>query len=398
MNLTFTEILFWLFSAIIFYTFLGYGIVLYLCVRFKSLFTKKHPIAESFQPEITLLIAAYNEADIIDEKMKNCLSLNYPALKILWVTDGSTDNSNSILKKYPDAEVCFSPLRKGKTAALNHGLSHVTTPFVVFTDANTMLNKDAIDHIASCFRDKKVGCVSGEKRIILSEKEGASAGGEGIYWKYESKLKEWDSKLYSATGAAGELFAIRTHLFEPMPEDTLLDDFILSMRIAMKGYKIAYCKEAYACESGSEDIENESKRKVRIAAGGLQSIWRLLPLLNFFRYGIFSFQYISHRVLRWSVTPIMLFLLYPLNFVLMAEASASPVYTLLFILQTLFYISALAGFYFQNKKMKIKIFFVPMYFVFMNWSVLRAIPYLIKNKGKGSWEKAKRGIAKSIIE
>ena len=142
-----------------------------------------------------------------------------------------------------------------------------------------MLNKEAVREMVKEFSDSRVGCVAGEKRIAVDEKDQAAAGGEGFYWTYESKLKEWDSRLYSAVGAAGELFAIRTSLFEKMPEDTLLDDFILSMRIAQKGYKIAYCKSAYALEKGSADIQNEEKRKIRIAAGGLQSIKRLGNLL-----------------------------------------------------------------------------------------------------------------------
>lgn len=153
------------------------------------------------------------------------------------------------------------------------------------------------------------------------------------------KLKAWDSRLYSAVGAPGELFAIRTGLFKTMPEDTLLDDFILSLRIAMQGYKIAYCDKAYAIESGSANMYEEQKRKVRIAAGGLQSIARLKELFNIFKYGILSFQYISHRVLRWSITPILLFLLFPLNIILIM-VQETTFYKIMLILQIIFYILA----------------------------------------------------------
>lgn len=153
--------------------------------------------------------------------------------------------------------------------------------------------------------------------LPLQTRNGAAAGGEGLYWRYESTLKALDARLYSAVGAAGELFAVRRELFEEMERDTLLDDFVLSLRIAMKGYLIAYCSDAYAIESGSADMREEQKRKVRIAAGGLQSIWRLKPLLNPMRYGVLSFQYISHRVLRWSLTPILMFALLPLNIILL---------------------------------------------------------------------------------
>lgn len=132
-----------------------------------------------------------------------------------------------------------------------------------------MLNTDAIKEIVHSFSNPEVGCVAGEKRVDTQSAQGATAG-EGIYWRYESALKDLDDRLYSAVGAAGELFAIQTCLFEQMPADTLLDDFILSLRIAAKGYKIAYCKEAYATETASLNMKEEEKRKIRIAAGGLQ--------------------------------------------------------------------------------------------------------------------------------
>lgn len=299
------EILFWIGIGIVFYTYLGYGIVLYLMVKIKELFVKPRlPRLPETLPEATLLIAAYNEEAIVASKMVNCRQLDYPAdkLRLVWITDGSNDNTNERLKEYPEVTVLYQPRRQGKTAALNRALPYVNTPYVIFTDANTMLNKGAIKEIIRQFSDPRVGCVAGEKRVEIQAEQGATAG-EGIYWKYESALKRLDYRLYSAVGAAGELFAIRTSLFEQMPPDTLLDDFILSLRIAMRGYKIAYSKEAYALESASLNMREEEKRKVRISAGGLQSVWRLRGLLNIFRYGILSFQYISHRVLRWTLTP-----------------------------------------------------------------------------------------------
>ena len=310
--------LFWFGLFIVFYTYIGYGILLYLIVHIKETVKKKaiHPLPASL-PDVTLFIAAYNEEDIVRQKMENCRDLSYPSdkLRIVWVTDGSDDHTNERLAAYEDVSVFFTPERKGKTEALNRGMQYVSTPYVVFTDANTMLNTEAIKEIVRCFSNPKVGCVAGEKRVDTQSAQGATAG-EGFYWKYESALKDLDDRLYSAVGAAGELFAIQTRLFEQMPSDTLLDDFILSLRIAAKGYKIAYCKEAYATETTSLNMKEEEKRKIRIAAGGLQSVWRLRGLFNIFRYGMLSFQYISHRVLRWTLTPLMLFLLLPVNLIL----------------------------------------------------------------------------------
>ena len=380
------EILFWIGIGIVFYTYLGYGIVLYLMVKIKELFVKPRlPRLPETLPEATLLIAAYNEEAIVASKMVNCRQLDYPAdkLRLVWITDGSNDNTNERLKEYPEVTVLYQPRRQGKTAALNRAL-----PYVIFTDANTMLNKGAIKEIIRQFSDPRVGCVAGEKRVEIQAEQGATAG-EGIYWKYESALKRLDYRLYSAVGAAGELFAIRTSLFEQMPLDTLLDDFILSLRIAMRGYKIAYSKEAYALESASLNMREEEKRKVRISAGGLQSVWRLRGLLNMFRYGILSFQYISHRVLRWTLTPVVLFALLPLN--LLLACTGHTLYTVILALQLAFYLLGYLGYKMEKRNIRNKLLFIPYYFLFMNINVIRGYSYLAKHKGTGAWEKAKRG-------
>lgn len=391
------DLIFWICLAIVFYTYIGYGIVLYIMVKIKEIFNKKEDyktLTEEHLPEATLLIAAYNEETVVKEKMANCLALNYPKekLKIIWITDGSNDHTNELLSEYTQVEVLYEPERKGKTAALNRAIDYVKSPIVIFTDANTMINADAIREIAHLFTNPQVGCVAGEKRIAVKEKDNAAGGGEGLYWKYESTLKQLDGRLYSAMGAAGELFAVRTELFEKMENDTLLDDFILSMRIVAKGYKIAYCKEAYAIEGSSANIQEEQKRKIRIAAGGLQSIWRLRSLLNVFKYGIVSFQYVSHRVLRWSITPISLFALLPLNIALClgTEGYSLIVYSTILLLQILFYLTGYWGYILSRKSIKHKLLYIPYYFLFMNLNVIRGLFYLQKKKGSGVWEKAQR--------
>lgn len=397
MNATFIlEIIFWFTLFMVFYTYLGYGIILYILVKIKELFAKRTKWmlpSDNNLPEVTLFITAFNEEDVVDEKMNNSLVLDYPKdkLHIVWVTDGSNDGTNLRLQTQwgEEATVYFQPQRLGKTAAMTRGMSLIKTPLVVFTDANTMINREAIREIVLAFQDSKVGCVAGEKRIAVQSKDGAASGGEGIYWKYESTLKALDSRLYSAVGAAGELFAVRRELFEPLEPDTLLDDFILSLRIAMRGYTIAYCSNAYAIESGSANMNEEKKRKVRIAAGGLQSIWRLRSLLNPFRYGTLSFQYTSHRVLRWSVTPFLLFALLPLNIILLIT-NPTLLYGIFLGLQILFYVMGYWGYYLSNRQITYKILFIPYYFLFMNVNVLKGIKYLRRKKGNGAWEKAKR--------
>ena len=376
-----TTTLFWLCLAIVVYTYVGYGLILYLLVFIKRLAIKAKPLADITDdclPEVTLMVCAYNEEDIISEKMSNTHSLDYPAdrLHLVWVTDGSTDNTNSILSTYPDVKIVFSPERRGKSAALKHGIKEVSTEIVMMTDANTMLNPGAVREIVRLMQTPKVGCVSGEKKVMAKSDSDEAAQGEGLYWKYESTLKRLDSELYSAMGAAGELCVIRRQLMTDIPDDTLLDDFVISMEIVRMGYKIAYTSKAFAMEYGSADLHEESKRKRRIAAGGLQSSWRLRSLMNPLRHPVVAFQFVSHRVLRWTITPVCLFALIPLNTILVLSGEGI-IYTIIWILQILFYASALAG-------MKIS-----KYFVFMNLNVFRGMAYLINNTS-GTWEKAKR--------
>jgi cellulose synthase/poly-beta-1,6-N-acetylglucosamine synthase-like glycosyltransferase len=350
---------------------------------------------DSFEPEVTLFIAAYNEKEYIDLKMRNSRELDYPSnkLRIVWVTDGSNDGTPDELRKYDDLTVLHSPKRNGKIGAMNRGMAFVQTPFVVFCDANTILGKESIRRIVRLFSDPKVGCVSGEKRIFAKDKDTASGSGEGLYWKYESQLKKWDAELYSVVGAAGELFAIRTELYQEVEKDTLLDDFIISLRVAQKGYIIQYDPDAYAIESASANVKEELKRKIRISAGGIQSVYRLKSLLNIFKYGVLSFQYISHRVLRWTLAPLAILFMIPIGLVLALENGMMSfnLYAVLFWLQLLFYLAALLGWYLENRSVRLKILFVPYYFFIMNLSVFLGLRRILKNSQSVNWERAQRG-------
>ncbi|MBX7182268.1 MAG: glycosyltransferase family 2 protein [Bacteroidia bacterium] len=392
----FLQILFWVLLFLVFYTYLGYGILLFLIIKIRRLLgiKRKQSIIPNYEPEVTLFIAAYNERNYVEMKMKNSLELDYPKdkLRIVWVTDGSDDGTDQLIHSYPDATVLHKPERNGKIGAMNRGIQFVTTPLVVFSDANTMLGKESIRRIVNLFKDQKVGCVSGEKRIINKDQDTASGAGEGIYWKYESTLKKWDAEWYSVVGAAGELFAIRTELFQEVEKDTLLDDFIISLRVAQKGYTIQYDPEAYAIESASANVKEELKRKVRISAGGIQSVVRLRSLLNIFKFGTLSFQYISHRVLRWTLTPLALLFLLPINGVLAWKQGIFTInlYPILFGLQVLFYILALTGWFLENRSLRIKILFIPYYFFIMNLSVFMGFARYLKNNQSVNWERVKR--------
>ncbi|MBN2636630.1 MAG: glycosyltransferase, partial [Prolixibacteraceae bacterium] len=188
------EILFWLALFIIFYSYLGYGILLYFIIKIRRILGIAKPFTgnDDYEPEVTLFVAAYNEKDYVDEKVKNSLSMNYPQEKVkhVWVTDGSDDGTPELLRKYKGIEVYHLDKRGGKIGAMNRGMQFVKTPIVIFSDGNTNLGKESIREIVNLFRNPKVGCVSGEKRIYSKDTDAAAGAGEGLYWKYESTLKK----------------------------------------------------------------------------------------------------------------------------------------------------------------------------------------------------------------
>lgn len=379
---------------ILFYSYVGYGVLVWLILKLKSIFFSKKniPVRDPDYPGVTVIIAAYNEEGFIKEKIENTLSLDYPAdkLSILVVTDGSTDNTPEIAKKYTRVRVLHSQKRDGKIAAIHRAMDFVKMPIVVFSDANTFLNTEAIKKIVVHYQDKKTGGVAGEKKIYATNHKLSPGMGEGLYWKYESVLKKMDASLYTVVGAAGELFSIRAELYEYPGDDILLDDFIISLRICQKGYRIAYESGAFALENPSSSLQEEQKRKIRISAGGFQSIVRLKSLLNIFKYPLLSFQYISHRVLRWAVCPFLLPIVFLLNIYLVCTTQNELIYLYLLIGQLFFYGSAFAGWLFFLKNIKIKFLYIPYYFVFINISLYLGFFRYLKGRQTVLWDKANR--------
>lgn len=377
--------------ASVLYTFAGYplivGILAALKRRSKVGLHKPDP---AFEPEVSLVIPCYNEARFLDDKVRNTLALDYPGhkLDIVFVTDGSTDNSVSLLGKSRRVRVLHESERKGKAAAENRAMQHIRSPFVIFCDANTTLNRGAVRNIVRHFADEKVGAVAGEKRVVTDEKNAAPAAGEGFYWKYESWIKRQDSDLHTTAGGAGELIAFRAACFRPLEEDTILDDFVASMRVAIDGYKVVYEPEAFAAEQASFSVKEEMKRKVRIAAGAWQALFRLPQALNPFHDVLLAFIYFSHKVMRWSIAPLALALMIPAGYILHVKVGGW--FTLFWIFQQLFYLLALLGKIFEHRKLKIKLLFVPYYFVMTNYCMIAGFARFVSGKQSVKWEKARR--------
>lgn len=382
--------LFWTGLMVIFYTYLGYALVIFILSKLKRGSKRSSHLPDKDLPEVTILVAAYNEEQCIEDKITNTLSLDYPGdkLSVFFVTDGSTDNTPDIVKKFRAVKLFHDFQRKGKIHAVNRVMKYVETPIVVFSDANTLLNTQAIRNLVRHYQDERVGGVAGEKRIYKNAEDNASGSGEGFYWKYESFLKRKDAEVYSIVGAAGELFSIRTALYEAPSENVIIEDFVMSMGICAKGYRFMYEPGAYALETASASVEEEWKRKVRICAGGFQAMVKLKHLLNPFRYGILSFQYLSHRVLRWTLAPAFL------PIVLVANGWLSltgPAYYTWFLAGQLgFYLLAFLGYLLRDKKISIKGFFVPYYFLVMNLSVYAGFMRYLRGKQSVVWEKAQR--------
>lgn len=385
------EISFWLLVGIILYTYLGYGALVIILGLVKNFFfARQKIILRAEEPSVALLIAAFNEETWLKMKIENSLSLAYPKdkLKVIVITDGSTDGSAGIARTDTRIIHLHQTQRRGKMAAINRAMKFARSEIVIFSDANVLLNREAIRELVSFFQDAAVGCVCGEKHVYMENRNGAASAGEGIYWRFESLIKKWEARLASCVGASGELFAIRARLFKEIPEDTINDDLIISLRIALQGYRIQYAPGAHAIETASADIKEEFKRKIRIAAGNLQFILRLPELLNPFRYGMLTFQYFSHKFLRSFIAPICFIVLIPLNLLLLTEGE--DLYIFLFILQVIFYCFVLAGYFLQKSRFVSKIFFVPLYIIFMNISALIGAFRYLRGRQTVLWEKAVR--------
>jgi cellulose synthase/poly-beta-1,6-N-acetylglucosamine synthase-like glycosyltransferase len=384
------QVLFWICFAVLFYTYLGYGLLLFFITAF---FRRKSSAPLQDYPAVTLIVPAYNEEAFIEKKIQNSLSLRYPKDKLffLFVTDGSTDRTNEIISRYPEIDLLTAEARLGKTAAINRAMQRVKTPFVVFTDANTVLHEDCLLKMVPHYQNESVGGVAGEKRIF--DKEASAVGlGERLYWQYESLLKKTDAKFYTVIGAAGELFSIRTDLFQPVPENVILDDFVISANVCRQGYRFAYEEEAYAMETSSASLAEERKRKVRISAGCFQALLLIKGLLNPFKNFRLAFQYLSHRVLRWTLCPICLPLLFVSNVVL-ALKQETILYKMLLACQVVFYLLAMLGGTLVQKQGWKQVLLVPYYFVFMNLSLCIGFYRFVTKQQTIIWKKAERKIS-----
>lgn len=356
---------------------------------------KEYRIDSDYRPFVSVIVAAYNEESVIAEKIINLRKMDYPQDKIEFLvgSDGSTDRTVEIANNYSHiANLTVLDLpRGGKVNALNALLKVAKGQILVFSDANTMYDSQAIVHLVKYFRDERIGCVSGQLRYKVDANSGQGARSESAYWKYENWVKVLESQIGQLSGANGAIYAIKNNLIREIPKDVINDDFYVSTFALQAGYDVILEKEAIAFENPNDDFFSQFRRHIRDGAGHYQAMFLFWKLL-LWRKG--SYVYVSHRVIRWLV-PFFLVLLFLSNAALMGEkmildlclTSQILLYALLYV-----YYSTLRKYDdeifmpISNNNILKKIFNITFYFFSVNIALLIGFCRFIGKRQKACWE------------
>ncbi len=387
---------FWASLAFIIYVYFGYPILLTIFARLKP---RGMSLASDDFPFITILIAAYNEQDVIAQKIENTLDMDYPRdkVQILVTADGSDDETSEIVKAFASKGVglLYEPERNGKMHAIDRAMPHVRGDIIVFSDANNMFMPETVKNLIAPFADKKVGGVTGAKHIVKGD--GALGESEGLYWRYESFIKKQETCLGSCTGVAGELFSIRKALYVRPPMGVINDDFYMAMQILKQNKRLVYVPSAKSYERISLSARDEIRRRARIIAGRYQALSFAHRYLSL-RRPLIVWQVVSHKFMRPFVPVAMLFILLTglLSVVIPAPAPTSlrrlsaPYNYLLFAGQLLVYLLAWAGSQLgAGSKLK-KILYIPTFLVNSNYAALVGLYRFLNGKQSVTWERVQR--------
>jgi len=381
------EVLFWLLFSVIFYCYFGYPLII---LGLAKIFGR--PIQKAGQVlHVSVVISVYNEADVLERKISNLFSLDYPKdkIEILISSDGSTDRTNNILKGIKNEHFRFieNSQRRGKMANINRLLELARGEIVVFTDARQILAANAIWELVANFKDPKVGCVSGE--LFFSSKDGGMAKGINLYWNYEKFIRVQESRIHSMLGATGAIYAIRKELFTKIPENIILDDMFVPLQIIKKGYRAIVDGEAKAFDEVAESSAEEYQRKTRTLFGNYQ-IFGLFPELFIPLMSPIAFQIISHKLLRVLI-PFFLIALFLINIALVRR----PFFNKAILLQIIFYLMAMMGGLARDKnygilKFVLKVCYVPYVFCLLNFSALVGFWKFLTRGQYVTWQKARK--------
>jgi cellulose synthase/poly-beta-1,6-N-acetylglucosamine synthase-like glycosyltransferase len=367
-------ITFWIILGIIIYIYIGYPLLLWILSFLKR---DKQPSKGEFEPTVSFIITAYNEEKVIEEKLKNTLTLDYPRQKreIIIVNDCSTDRTEEIVKKYINKGIKLinSGKRVGKTGCQNIAVKQASGEILVFSDATSHYNRNTIKMLVKNFSDSSVGCVGGKLKYIA---KGTAAESESIYLKYESYLKSLESKLCSLVGVDGSIYSVRKDAFVNLKEN-LISDFIEPIMIYRNGLKTIYEKNAISLETVSEKIKGSITRRIRIITRALFGLLSVKYMLNPFRYRFFSLELISHKLLRWF-QPFFFIALFISNIFLLHKLP----FFIFFLLQVALYIFGTLGLIFR----KITILKLPAYFISMNYAFILSWINLVRRKNFVLWE------------
>lgn len=377
------KFIFWIFFIIIVYHYFLFPLLIIIL----SLFKRDKIIKKEHFPSVSLIIAAYNEERVIGEKISNSLDLDYPedSLQIIVVSDGSSDSTQNIVlqNEHKGITSIHSVERKGKTAALNHAIKHAKGEIIVFSDANSMYEKNAIKMLVRCFSDISVGGVCGRKSI-LKNLDRDSSKGDSLFWTIESRLKTLQSNIGSISNADGEIFAIRKDLYEEIPDHFINDDQLITLNIVKNKFRVIYEPEAISYEEASISFKDDFRVKARMVAGGYQFIFSFIDFF-FPPNTFFKFQFLSHKLMRYMMPFFLFFILSANLFVL------DGFYLFFLLLQLLFYLFALSGFLFHRLNRKVIFFYIPFYYCTMNIASIVGLYYFLLNKATTSiWTKATR--------
>jgi cellulose synthase/poly-beta-1,6-N-acetylglucosamine synthase-like glycosyltransferase len=372
---------FWTCALLLAYTYLGYPLLIWAwsSVRRRPLGRRDH------EPTVTVVVVAQNEAARIHERIENLLSLDYPPghLEVLLASDGSSDGTDEQARSYEgrDLRVFAFGMRRGKPAVLNELVPQAHGDIVVLADARQRFARGALRALVAAFADTSVGAVSGE--LFLTEDGGGTTVEEGVgfYWRYEKSVRRNESRLDSTVGATGAIYAIRRELFEPIPEDTLLDDVLIPMKIARRGYRAVFEPAAQAHDRAAASAAEEFSRKVRTIAGNFQLFFRNPWLLDP-RHNRLWFQTFSHKVLR-LLTPVLLGVTLVAN--LLLRGSAFYVWTL--VGQATFYAAAVSGGAFRNRRGKVTLLGTPYLICLLSWATVVAFLRFVTGRQPVTWER-----------
>ncbi len=374
------QIIFWLAVAALFYVYAGYPLLVYLV----SLISPKKIKRTAFEPQVTILITAYNEEKAIRAKIENTLAVDYPKnkLEILVASDGSTDKTDEIVKEYASKGVKLfrQEGRVGKTYTQNKAVEQATGEIILFSDATTDYQTDVLREILPNFADETIGCAAG--KLIYVDTTASNVGkGAKSYWNYETFLKESESKACSLIGASGCLYAVRKSAYKPMYAEAC-SDFLICTVVYEQGLRSIYEPKAVCFEATNRQTDKEMKMRVRVISQTFTDLWRNRKMMNPFRSGFYAVELISHKVLRYAV-PLFLLLIFAANVVL---ARDSIFFEIIFLLQIAFYFLAFLGWLIEKTGAKIGVFAIPHYFVLANLASVFGFYKFLRGEKYATWE------------